>query len=87
MRIVAGAIGGGILGGLLGWFLPGLFFSRPHEFELLALFAFQILGAGVGAMLGFIFGGALAAKHLRGQPTEPSEGRGRQGVDSPDRSD
>jgi hypothetical protein len=39
---------------------------QPHEFEALALLGFQALGAGFGAMTGFIAGGVLAGRYFSG---------------------
>jgi hypothetical protein len=63
MKTLAGALGGMILGGAIGWFLPGLFVSRPHEFEVLGLLVLRTFGLGIGAITGLIVGGALAARH------------------------
>jgi F0F1-type ATP synthase assembly protein I len=63
MRIWVGAIGGMVLAGAIGWFLPTLFISQPHEFEALGLLALQAFGLGIGATAGLITGGALAAKY------------------------
>ena len=86
MRAIVGAIGGALLGGALGWFLPALFASRPHEFEALALLALQALAAGIGATVGFIGGGALVAKYAEAGLAEPDEQAGRKEDDSPGRT-
>jgi hypothetical protein len=85
VRVVAGAIGGAALGGALGWFIPALFASQPHEFEALGLLALQALGGGFGAMVGFISGGALAAKYGPNRPPEADDQADPRTADSPDR--
>ena len=51
MKTLLGAIGGMVLGGGIGWFLPRLFVSQPHEFEALAQFAFQAVLCGTFLLL------------------------------------
>jgi hypothetical protein len=58
----------------MGWFLPTLFASRPHEFEALALLALQALAAGIGATVGFIVGGALLARYAELVWPSPTSG-------------
>jgi hypothetical protein len=85
MRVIAGAVGAAALGGALGWFLPVLFFSRPHEFEVLGLLFLQAFGAGIGAMVGFICGGALAARYWRSDSPPTDEQASHPRSDAPDR--
>jgi hypothetical protein len=66
VRVLAGAVGGAVLGAVLGWFLPALFVR--HAIAALAL---QALGLGVGATVGFIVGGGLAARGVDRRPPPP----------------
>jgi hypothetical protein len=72
VRVWAGAIGGTVLGAALGWFLPALFVEHA-----LAALAAQALGLGVGATLGLILGGGLAARAVdrRAPPPDNAERR------------
>jgi hypothetical protein len=70
----------------MGWFLPALFASRPHEFEVLALLALQALAASIGATVGFIVGGALVARYAGAGLAEPDERAGPRQEDTPDGS-
>jgi hypothetical protein len=86
VRVIVGGIAGALLGGALGWFLPALFASRPHEFEVLALLALQTFAAGIGATVGFIVGGALVARYAEAGGAEPDESADRNEDDSPGRT-
>jgi hypothetical protein len=63
MKTLAGAVGAAIVGAALGWFLPALVWSRPHEFEALGVLVLQVFCAGLGAVVGLIVGGGVAAKY------------------------